>query len=132
MAVRALVTPKDTGRTIASLGHIADDADACAGVVPKHGGKPGAGGFAVNANCTLAPDAVAATAAHGEVTADDTRRIAGGRFSNDAKACAGVNPFHGDRPVLGRFAQYANCTSTSDAMAVLAAVLPVDAGRIAL
>jgi hypothetical protein len=40
----ALVTPKDTGRTSTGLGHISHDADACAGVVPKHGGKPVGGG----------------------------------------------------------------------------------------
>jgi hypothetical protein len=102
------VTPKDAG--CIARRRSSRDAEACTGVVPRHGRKVGAGRYAEYADCTLAPDAVAAGATHGEVTPDDTRRIAGGRFSNDAEACAAVIPKHGGRTVRGRYAPYADCT----------------------
>jgi hypothetical protein len=104
-AVRSLVTPKDAGRTIAVLGHISHDANACAEVVPKHGGMPDGGGFAEYADSTLAVDTVAVRVG---VTPNDTGRKAHVCFSHDAEARAGVNPFHGGRTVRGRFAPYAD------------------------
>jgi hypothetical protein len=111
---RALVTPKDTGRTSAGLGHISHDADTCAGVIPKHGGKPGGGGYADYADSALAADTVTARAL---MTPKDTgRTIAGvGHISPDADACAGVVPQHGSKPGAGRCAEYANCTLAPDA-----------------
>jgi hypothetical protein len=143
------VTSQDPGRTIATLGHISHDADACAGVVPEHGGKSGFEGCADYADYALAADTVAVrtglfaeyadftltpdTNPAGFVTPKDTSRTIAtlGHISHDADACAGVVPSHGGKPGAGRCAEYADSTLTSDTVTARAAVTE-DAGRWAI
>ena len=130
------MTPKDTGRTIAGHGHIPHDADACAGVIARHRGKPGGGRLAEYADSALTPDTLAVTV---EVAPEDTGLVALPRLAHDAEACtdrfaeyASVTLTSDTAAVSSiSFTEYADCAQTADTVAELAAVTPKDAGRIA-